>query len=353
VVAQATVEFDGSDALLGFSGSAWSQQPGPISLQVWLDGEPLGTALSIQATSGQMHMCLGRSWLHVPGVAAGTHKIMVVAGMSTITDQNDRVSLTLWQLGDGLAVRSAADSPCPPGNGQVLLTERPVLEGGPWIRSGSGSGYVAQVGQLVQTTMLTARGDGLIAEVYANNSNQHLATVPVDSTYVSSPRGPLQVQMVAQPGTSTDQTDYAHLAVVEWVDTSAAPAVLDLNPYLMDSPAHAQQGGGYIAQTSFQSSGGTVVLRISLSAWTPEPATMIGASIEIDGNIVGHIELFANPSSTHLTLVSNDLVVPGLAAGYHTLYLQSGASTYTDQNDRVCVMAMELPATATQAGEYS
>ena len=38
-VVQGTVEFAGGDALLGFSGSAWSQQPGQISLQVYVDGK--------------------------------------------------------------------------------------------------------------------------------------------------------------------------------------------------------------------------------------------------------------------------------------------------------------------------
>jgi hypothetical protein len=346
VVAQATVNFDGSDALLGFSGSAWAQAAGEISLQVWLDGEPLGTALAIYANTPQMHMSLGRMWVHAPGVAAGQHKLMVVAGMGTITDQNDRVNLTLWQLGDGLAVRMTADVPCPAGNGQTLLTERfGVPEGGAFLISGAGSGWVTQAGALVQTTMLFERGDGLMAEVFANNANQHLATVPVDNIYpnTSHLRAEYELQLAAQSGTWTDGGDIAHLTAVEWLNPADAPVEVPMNPTLMDTAAAAQSGGEYLAQSKFQCGGGTLLFRVSMSGWTPQAAVPIGASIEIDGRPLGNVEMFANFASTHLALPSNDLVVTGIPAGNHTFQLQSGAYTYTDQNDRVGVLALEFP----------
>jgi hypothetical protein len=345
-IAKATVQFDGSDALLGFSGSAWSAAAGPISLEVWIDGEPVGTALSIYANTPQMHMSVGRTWVHAEGVPAGQHQLMVVAGPSTITDQNDYLNLTLWQLGDGVAVRSSADLPCPTGTAQPLLTERFGIDaGGAWLISGSGSGWVTAAGALVQTTMLLDRGDGLMGEVYANNANQHLATVPVDNYYPNEDRqkGEYELQLVSQQGTYTDQGDIAHLTAVEWVDAAAAPSVIDMSPPLMDTPAAAQDGGEYIAQSSFQCGGGPLLFRVGLSGWSPQAAVPIGASIEIDQNPVGNVTLFANFASTHLAIPSNDLVVTGIPAGSHTFQLQSGASTYTDQNDRVGVFAMEFP----------
>jgi hypothetical protein len=343
-VAQAVVNFDGSDALLGFSGSAWSQASGPISLQVWLDGEPLSAPLAIYANTPQMHMSLGRMWVHAPGVSAGQHKLMVVAGMGTITDANDRLNLTLWQLGDGLAVRLAADVPCPAGNGQTLLTERFGIDGGAFLISGSGSGWVGQAGALVQTTMLFDGGDGLMAEVFANNASQHLATVPVDNVYPShDQRSQYELQLVAQAGTWTDGGDIAHLNAVEWVEPADAPVVLAMNPPLMDTAAAAQQGGEYVAQSTFQCGGGTLLFRVSMSGWTPQAAVPIGASIEIDQRPVGNVDLFANFASTHLAIPSNDLVVTGIPAGNHSFQLQSGAYTYTDQNDRVGVLAFEFP----------
>jgi hypothetical protein len=346
VVAQAVVTFDGSDALLGFSGSAWSQAAGEISLQVWLDGEPLSAPLAIYANTPQMHMSLGRMWVHAPGVSAGDHKLMVVAGMSTITDQNDFLSLTLWQLGDGLAVRGTADLPCPTGSGQKLLTERFFIEGGAFLLSGSGSGWAPSAGALVQTTMLFDGGDGLMAEVFANNASQHLATVPVDTVYPQwDERGQHVMQLVAQSPTWTDGGDIAHLTAVEWVDGAAGPNILSLHPFLMDTTAVAQDGGEYVAQASFQCGGGTLLFRVSMSAWSPQANVPIGASIEIDERPVGNVQLFANFASTHLAIPSNDLVVRGIPAGDHTFQLQSGAYTYTDQNDRVSVLALEFPAT--------
>jgi hypothetical protein len=70
----------------------------------------------------------------------------------------------------------------------------------------------------------------------------------------------------------------------------------------------------------------------------------MGASIEIDGKPIGYAGLFANPSSTHLAIPTNDFVVTGIPAGQHVFGLQSGAATYTDQNDRVSVVAMEFPS---------
>lgn len=311
----------------------------------WLDGEPLATPLSIYANTPQMHMSLGRMWVYAPGVSAGSHQMMVVAGMSTITDQNDIVNLTLWQLGDGLAVRSTADSPCPSGSGQVLLKEIFQIDGGAFLLSGSRSGWASSAGALVQTTMLYEQGDGLMAEVFANNANQHLATVPVDSFYPNQggSRGEYRLSLQAQPSTSTDQGDIAHLTAVEWVNPPDAPAVLNMNPPIMDTTAAVQQGREYVVQSSFTCNGGPLLFRVSMSGWTSQAAVPIGASIEIDQNPVGNIDLFANFSATHLAIPSNDLVVTGVPAGRHSFQLQSGAYTNTDQNDRVGVLLMEFP----------
>jgi hypothetical protein len=82
---------------------------------------------------------------------------------------------------------------------------------------------------------------------------------------------------------------------------------------------------------------------VSLSAWTPQANTLLGISIQLDNKPLGRAELFANPGTTHLTVVSNDLVLTGIPAGNHTFVLQADASTYTDANDRVSVLAMEFP----------
>jgi hypothetical protein len=345
VVAQNTVTFAGGDALLGFSGSAWTQTAGPISLTVWLDGQPLGGELSIYANSTAMHMSLGRSWVYAPAVTPGQHEVMVVAGATTITDQNDRVSLTLVELGDGLALRATSDTPCPVGSGGIVAKEQFEIQNGAFMVSSSGSGWAAQAGSMLGMAMLTDGGDGLVGHVFANNAGQHLATVPVDLVFpnAQNERGSFQLALESLQ-TLTDGNDIAHMTAIEWVDPTQAPIAQDMNPYLQDYTPAAQQGGDYIAQSTFQCNGGPLLFRVSLSGWSSEPNTMIGATVEIDGNPNTSTELFANPANTHLTMVSNDVVVTGVPAGQHSFALQAGASTITDQNDRVGVMLLEFPA---------
>jgi hypothetical protein len=344
VVAQATVDFAGGDVLFGFSGTAWTQQPGPIGLTVWLDDEPLGGALSVWATFGATHLSLGRSWVHAPGVTPGQHKLMVVASPSTITDQNDRVNLTQVELGDGLAVGTTTDVPCPTGTNQVLSKQRFRVGDGPFMLSGSGSGSVGQIGGTVGIAMLFEGGDPVLSRAYANWANGRFATVPADVVYPNEDgqHGESMISLQALPNVATDDTDIAHLAAIDWVDPSQAPVQVTMVPYLQDYVAASQSGGDYIAQSQFECNGGPLLFRTSLSAWTSSTG-MIGATIEIDGNPLGSIELFANVGNTHLTLPSNDFVATGIPAGRHSFQLQAGASTITDVNDRVSVLALEFP----------
>jgi hypothetical protein len=45
----------------------------------------------------------------------------------------------------------------------------------------------------------------------------------------------------------------------------------------------------------------------------------------------------------HLTMVSNDIVAPGIPAGSHTLALQADANTSTNADDRCSITVLELP----------
>jgi hypothetical protein len=206
---------------------------------------------------------------------------------------------------------------------------------------------VSQAGQMIAAPMLIDGGDALLTEVFANNANQHMATVPVDLVYGSGlPRGQHNAQLNGYSTTSTDAGDYAHLAVLEWINPPDAPAVLDMNPWLQNTPANTQQGsGGTIAQSTFQSNGGTLLVRTNVSAFTTTPNVSLEVGIQIDGTSRGFTEVFANPAETHMALVSNDLVVPGVPAGKHSFDLLAEANPFTDQNDRVSVLILEFPNT--------
>jgi hypothetical protein len=339
-VAKTNANFTGGDALIGVSASGWSSQPGPVSMSVWLDGQPTGAMLGTYANSAAMHLALGHTWVWCRGVSPGQHTIMLEAGDTTVTDQNDFACVTVWNMGDGCAVRFAEDAPCPTGVAQPLLTARAETKDGGLLFSGSSSGWVTQAGTIVGSALVYDGGDGAPMEVYANNANQHLAVVPTD-TILDGGRGDHEFQVRGGGQTQTDQGDYAHLAVVEWVDYSQAPSYLS---GITNAPAFAQHGdGGTIASVPVTSKGGPLLLKVGVSGFSTQANQMLMVGIQIDGTSKGFAQVFANPANTHMAMVTNDLVVTGVPAGSHTLGLIGEAGTYTDQNDRVSALVMEFP----------
>jgi hypothetical protein len=342
-VLKAPVELTGGDILIGVSASAWSQAPGEISMQVWLDDQPTPGNLSIYANQGAMHMSLGHTWVLCRDVPAGSHAISLEAGPTTITDQNDRACVTVWQLGDDAAARFSVDAPCPDGVGQTLFKELVETEGGTLLISGCASGWVAQAGSFITAFMPVDGGDAVALEAYSNNANQHMSMVATDHVYSGAPaRGLHEVLLNASGLTSTDGGDTAHLTVVEWLGTGPIPA----QQLAQNSVAQPQSGeGGTIASGQFQASGGTLLIRTSVSAFCTQQNVPLMVGIQIDGTSVGFAEIFANPAETHMAMVTNDLVVTGVKPGAHELTLIGEAYTYTDSNDRVSVTVMEFDAT--------
>ncbi|HEX8054015.1 MAG TPA: hypothetical protein VF517_13575 [Thermoleophilaceae bacterium] len=333
------VNFTGGDALIGFSASAWSGQPGPISMSLWLDGQPTGAMLGTYASQGAMHLSLGHTWAWVHGLTPGQHVIMLETGPATVTDPNDVVCLTVIEPNDGLAIRLAEDAPCPTGVAQPLITARAETKGGGvWI-SGSSSGWVTQAATTVRSALLYDGGDGAPMEVFANNANQRLTVVPTDNVEDTS-RGNHEFQVFGGGQTQTDPNDYAHLSVVEWVDYAQAPSYL---AGITNAAAQAQQGSGTIASVPVTSKGGTLLVKGAASCWTQTANAPLVMSVVIDSTPVGMLRIFANPTSVHMAAVTNDLVVPNIPAGSHTLSLVGQPNTITDQNDRVSAFVMEFP----------
>jgi hypothetical protein len=344
-VLKQTVEFTGGDALVGFSASAWSAQPGPMSLRLWLDDQPTDGFLAMYANQAAMHLALGHSWTWCQGVSPGQHTILLEAGDTTVTDSNDYACVTVWEMGDGCVVHWAEDAPCPSGNGQQLIRAGVETQGGQLLVSGSSSGWVEQANSPVTAWMPFDGGDPAEMQVFANNAAQHLAVVPTDMIVAGVGRGNHEVQLNADGLTYTDGGDTAHLAVVEWVNPAEAPTVLAMNPVLQNSPAQTQNGsGGTIAQSTFTSSGGTLLVRVGLSVWTQQSDEPLYVGIQIDGTSQGYAQVYANVAATHMPLITNDLVVEGVQAGSHTLNLMAEVNVVTDANDRVSVLIMEFPS---------
>lgn len=341
-MAKATVNFTGGDALIGVSASAWSAKPGPIGVTIWLDGQPTGAELGTYASSGSTHLALGHTWAWCRGVSPGQHTIMLEAGPTTVTDQNDFACVTVIEPNDGLAIRLAQDTPCPSGVAQPLITGWAETGDGGLLISGSSSGWVTQAATTVRSSLLYDGGAVAPMEVFANNAQQHLAVVPTDYIQDNNPnsRGNHEFQVLGGGTAQTDQNDIAHLAVVEWVDYDQAPLYLS---QIQNQPAAAQHGdGGTIASVPLPTKGGPLLVKVGVSCWTQSTNVPLIVGIQVDGTSVGYARIFANPSGTHMATVTNDLVLTGVPAGNHTLGLIGEANTITDENDRVSVVAFEF-----------
>jgi hypothetical protein len=293
------------------------------------------------ASAGAMHLSMGHTWVWARGLSAGQHTIMLEAGPTTVTDQNDVACVTVIEPNDGLKILFAEDAPCPKGMGQALITARAETnDNGVWI-SGSSSGWATVANNTVRSALLYDGGDGTLMEVFANNANQHLSVVPTDNIQDTN-RGNHEFQVYGGGVAATDLTDYAHLSVVEWVDYTQGPSYLS---QIQNVAAQGQQGGGaVVGSLPVPSKGGTLLVRVGVSGWSGAANQTLSVAVLIDGDKVGSTQVFANPSTTHMSLVPNDLVVAGIPAGNHNLTLVANGNTITDLNDRVSVMVMEFHA---------
>jgi len=95
-----------------------------------------------------------------------------------------------------------------------------------------------------------------------------------------------------------------------------------------------QQVGPLPIQTSFQAPGdGPMYLLVNGSVWSQTANVMIGISISIDDQVVGHARIFSNGTATHRTVVPTYIPIK-LKQGQHTLKLAADNSqTVSDYND--------------------
>lgn len=203
-------------------------------------------------------------------------------------------------------------------------------------------GWAGAAGEMVGANVQLDGNQLAATDVYANSSGMHLATVPTAVTATDVARGSHAITIPAYAGTATDGGDTVHLAVVDWLDPAQAPTVL---ASLVGIAAAPQSGEGQaFARTTFQSGGGTLLVSVNVSSWTEGTNVPLEVGVQVDGTSLGFVQMFANPKETHMAMVSNDLVLSGVAAGPHTLTLIGELNTNTDFNDRVSVLIMEFPA---------
>jgi hypothetical protein len=103
----------------------------------------------------------------------------------------------------------------------------------------------------------------------------------------------------------------------------------------------AYAGSAYPRSGNFTTSGGTVIVMATGSAYLGGGGTM-QVDILVDNVVRGSLFGFTNEASSHKALVGNDLVLTGLAAGTHTVQLKLTAG-FSDYNDYSQVSVLELP----------
>ena len=96
-------------------------------------------------------------------------------------------------------------------------------------------------------------------------------------------------------------------------------------------------------QAAYISRGGTLLVFASGSAWTRTQWATIGMNVVVDGTTVGTVKLATNETNSHKAMVSNVIVVSGLAAGQHAILLvPMDANTVSDVNDYYDLTVVEL-----------
>jgi hypothetical protein len=102
-----------------------------------------------------------------------------------------------------------------------------------------------------------------------------------------------------------------------------------------------QKPGKLPVSGTFTSSGGTLVVFASGSGMRGDTGLM-GMNINLDGARIGASRVWSNVSNAHQAFVPLLLVVPGIAAGNHTVQLVH-FDGFSDGNDYYSVTVMELP----------
>jgi hypothetical protein len=79
------------------SASGYTAAVGSLGMSIQVDGKPQGS-LGMYANAAATHLCLVGNDLVVTGIPAGNHAVSLVAASGTVTDYNDRCSITVIEV---------------------------------------------------------------------------------------------------------------------------------------------------------------------------------------------------------------------------------------------------------------
>jgi hypothetical protein len=105
----------------------------------------------------------------------------------------------------------------------------------------------------------------------------------------------------------------------------------------------ANAAGPLPKSAAFQSSGGSLLLMVSGSAFRPQNmGGPMAVTVQLDAQNLGELRAFANEGFSHRPLVERSFVVTTAGPGTHTINLLAGAETLSDGNDVYNVTVIEF-----------
>ena len=333
-------------------------------------GLPAGTP-RVFLNPANSHAAMVNSWTLVPGVLASSGATVTVASQQgTTVDLNDHCCVTLYELGPDapLAVRAAAgQSVAVPGQTELffpggVMLYQPFMSFGGRLLIRVGGSAIPPPGANLATLVVELDGEEIArAELCAKTNsgssvNWHGTVVPVSVLADAAP-GSHALVVRALDGASPTQYDFHDWVSALVLEQMPSPQGLQISPLLVNAACETQAGNGVAAAARFSSAGCTLVIWAAASAFgSGSSDTLVNLNLRLDGQPLtigaqqAALNGFTNMSATgqvHLTLVSNDLVVTGIAAGNHLLELVGDNVTCTDGNDRCSLSVLDLePSTA-------
>lgn len=287
-------------------------------------------------TLASTHVPLLRRRVPFNSMPEGQTMLSVVASGGVHTDPNDTVTMAALDVSDLPARPKVKLSAFGLAANSGLYTDQTfVADGHPLLVSVAATGWSKQAGQHIGAQLLVDNQPNANFQVFANVTGQHMSLVGGDRVR-SLPAGTHTLRLLPHASTTIDTNDLWSITVIEF------PAPSTVTQLLGDDPCKEQPGGGVIASAPYTSKGGTQMICLWVSAYAGKAQQMMSASVQVDGNRVGGLQIFPAIAGSHMLLCGGDIVPGSIPAGQHTIEVVAGGNTVTDANDRVSLTVLEV-----------
>lgn len=318
--------------------SAFTATPGRgMKAEPLIDGlaDPsLVTAAFVNPAS--THVPLLRRRVPFNSMPEGQTMLGVIASGGVHTDPDDSVTMAALDVSDMPARPKVKLSAFGLAANSGLYTDQTfVADGHPLLVSVSATGWSKQAGQQIGAQLLIDNQPNANYQVFANLTSQHMSLVGGDRVR-SLPAGTHTLRLLPHASTTIDTNDLWSITVIEFPPPSTVTQLLG------NDPCKQQPGGGVLASAPYTSKGGVQLICAWVSAYASQANRMISASVRVDGNPVGNLQIMPAVASSHMLLCGGDIVPGSIPAGQHTIEVVAGDNTVTDGNDRVSLTVIEV-----------